>query len=211
MNPTYNTNAIVLRYRSWRERDRLYTVYTETYGKLVLRAHGVRQPRAKLAGVLEPFAEIELYCIRGRAYHKIGGAVVRHRFAKLRTELDRLAAATYCCEVVDRLTKDHVPDPALYQLLYTTLLWLDQQPPSRVITASFVVKLIHILGYDLAATATHQPTIKKLIPWLEQQPYSAIQKLRWSEQDWQAFTQAIRLWLYEYLSRDVQSERFLIY
>lgn len=211
MNQTYNTHGIVLRYRPWRDWDRLYTVYTEAYGKLLLRAHGVRRPRAKLAGSLEPFAEIDLYCIRGRYFHKIGGAVVRQRFSQLCNDIARYTAATYCCEVLDRLTRDHSADPKMYQLFYTTLVWLEHQPPSRLIVYGFVVKMVNLLGYDLATMVPTQPNLQKLMRWLERQPYSEIQKLRFQEQQWQQFTAAIRLWLYEYLSDDVQSERFLVY
>lgn len=211
MNETYNTRSIVLQYRPWREWDRLYTIYTETHGKIVARAHGIRRPRAKLAGSLEPFAEIDLYCIRAKQFHKIGGAVVRQRFDHIRTDIPRYAATTYCCEVIDRLTHEYVPDPPLYQLLYTTLLWLDQQPPSRLIAYSFVVKCVAMLGYDIAATVPNQPEIQKIIHWLKQQPYSEIQKVRWQKQSWQHFTQTVRGWLREYLSSDVQSERFLVY
>lgn len=217
MTATYNTRGIVLRYRPWREADRLYTVYTETHGKLTLRAHGVRRPHSKLAGALEPFAEIDLYVIPARTFHKIGGAVVQKRFTNLRTDITRYAAAIYCMEVVDRLTHEHASDPALYALLATTYQWLDRNTPSRIVVYSFVVKLIHFLGYDLAATVSGVPSpserenVQKLIQWLDREPNEKIQKLRFSKEQWRMFTAMLQQWLREELRSDIQSERFLVY
>lgn len=207
---TWNTRGIVLHYRPWRDHDRLYTVYTELLGKQTLRAHGIRRPRAKLAGALEPFAEIDLYGIPAKHYAKVGGAVVAQRFTQLKTALDRFNAALYCTELLSRLTKDNVPDHALYQLLYATLVWLDQQPPSRLITTGYTVKLIHTLGFSGIMPALDDSTVK-IIRWLTDQPYSAIQKLRLSNAEWQNLQTTVHTWLYEYLEDDVQSERFLVY
>lgn len=207
---TWNTRGLVLQYRPWREYDRLYTVYTENHGKQTMRAHGVLRPKAKLAGTLEPFAEIELYGIPAKHYPKIGGAMVVQRFSELKTTLDRLNAALYCCELLARLTKDNVPDPDIYQLLYSTFVWLDQQPPSRLITMGYSIKLIHHLGFAGVSTAIDTATAK-LIRWLTAQPYNAIQKLRLTDKAWQNLQLAVHTWLYEYLGCDVQSERFLVY
>ncbi|EKD76201.1 MAG: hypothetical protein ACD_43C00195G0001, partial [uncultured bacterium] len=141
-----------MQYRPWRENDRLYTVYTENLGKQTLRAHGILRPKAKLTGVLEPFAEIELYGIPAKHFSKIGGAVIERRFSELRKSLERLNAAIFCCELLARLTKDNVPDRAIYQLLYSTLVWLNEQPPSRLITMSYTIKLIEYLGFGGGAS-----------------------------------------------------------
>jgi len=207
---TWNTRGIVLQYRPWREYDRLYTVYTEAFGKQTLRVHGIRRPKAKLAGALEPFAEIELYGIPAKHYPKIGGAMVVQRFGQLKNTLERFNSAVYCCELLARLTKDNVPDQAIYQLLYSTLVWLDQQPPSRLITAGYSVKLIHDLGFA-GVTPSLDESTTKLIRWMTAQPYSAIQKLRLTDAAWQNLQTTIHTWLYEYLGDDVQSERFLVY
>jgi DNA repair protein RecO (recombination protein O) len=211
---TWNTHAIVLHYQPWRDFDRLYTVYTEQLGKQTLRAHGVRRPRAKLAGALEPFAEIDLYGIPAKYFSKVGGAVVTQRFGALTKTLARLNAALYCCDVLARLTKDNVPDQAIYQLVYSTLVWLNRQPPSRLITTSYTLKLIELLGFGGAVLATlrgDQVVAAKIIRWMTEQPFHDIQKLRLSDPDWQNLQSALQQWLYEYLGDDVQSAKFLVY
>lgn len=196
-----NTRGIVLHYRPWREVDRTYIIYTEACGKLICRAIGVRKPRAKLAGVLEPFAEIELALVVQKR-HTVSGAVVLHRFANIKRDKNRYAAAVYCGEVLDTLVKDNVADPAVYRLLFSTFTWLDQAPYTKLIPVSFVVKLIQLLGYQLPET--------KLMRWLYTAPFEDIQKLRLSQADWQQLYQAVHVWLYEYNGDHVQSEPFLV-
>lgn len=201
MAETINTPGIVLYYEPWRDYDRRYVLYTELFGKVLARAIGIRKPTAKLAGVLEPFSETELYIIVGK-HTTIGGAVVRQRFANLTRHKAKQAAAIYCGEVIDRLTKELVADAAVYRLLFSTLTWLDHAPYSKLVPLSFVVKLIPLLGYHLPDT--------KVIGWLELAAFEDIQKLRISQADWQSTYQAAQLWLYEYLGDHVHSERFLV-
>lgn len=201
MAETINTPGIVLYYEPWRDYDRRYVLYTELFGKVRARAIGIRKPAAKLAGVLEPFAEAHLYLILGKQ-STIGGAVVTQRFYQLTRHKTKYNAAIYCSEVLDQLVKDQVADQTIYHLLFSTFTWLDHAPYSKLIPVSFVIKLIYLLGYQI----TDQPVIS----WLQQAAFSDIQKLRLAQIEWQATYQAVHLWLYEYLGDDVHSERFLV-
>ena len=208
MADTVNTQGIVLYYEPWRDYDRRYVFYTEQFGKLRATAIGVRKPKAKLAGVLEPFAEAELYFIVGRQY-KIAGAVVQQRWRSLQTDLSKHNAAVYITECLDRLTQDGTADDGLYHLLYSTLTWLDQATYTKLLPLSFVVKLVQRLGYDVVHLAkTAEST--KVLRWLVTAEYDDIQKLRLDQSVWQQLYIAVHLWLYEYLGDDVQSERFLV-
>lgn len=201
MAETLNTRGIVLHYEAWRDYDRRYVLYTEQLGKVHAKAIGVRKSTAKLAGVLEPWAELELYLIIGKTY-TIGGGVVMQRFHSLGQDKSRQAAVIYCSELMDRLTKEHSPDVAVYQLWFSTLTWLDHAPYSKIIPISFAIKLINCLGYQVADD--------KLIRWLTTATLAEIQKLRLDQVTWQTLYQQVHLWLYDYLNDDVQSEQFLV-
>jgi DNA repair protein RecO len=208
MSETVNTRGIVLHYEPWRDYDRRYVVYTEHYGKLRASAIGIRRPKAKLAGVLEPFAETELYFIIGKQY-KIGGAVVQQRWLQLQTDLAKHNAAIYMTECMDRLIREGHPDAEIYRLLYSACTWLNHANYTKLLPLSFVVKLVHRLGYDLVHLAK-TPEAIKVLRWLVTANYEDIQKLRLEQAVWQTIYAAVHLWLYEYLSDDVQSEQFLV-
>lgn len=208
MAETIATAGIVLYYEPWRDYDRNYVIYTEQLGKVRARALGVRKATAKLAGVLEPFSETEVYVIIGKQY-RLGGAVVRQRFAQLTSTLPKHNATLYMVECLDRLTKEGTADARLYHTLYSTLTWLNHAPYTKLLPVSFAVKLIHLSGYQvthLAKTAAAQ----KLLRWLAQADYEDIQKLRLDNAIWQDVYLAVQLWLYEYTGTHVQSEPFLV-
>lgn len=208
MSETVNTRGIVLHYEPWRDYDRRYVVYTEQFGKLRANAMGIRRPKAKLAGVLEPFAETDLYFIIGKQY-KIGGAVVQQRWTQLQTNLTKRNAIVYMMECMDRLIREGHPDAELYQLLYSSCTWLNHAHYTKLIPLSFVVKLVQQLGYDLTHMAK-TPTTGKVLRWLILASYEDIQKLRLEQTVWQDLYAVVHLWLYEYLGDHVQSEQFLV-
>lgn len=206
---TYNTKAFVLKSQPWREADRLYTLYTEQFGKQTVRAQGVRKLNAKLAGALEPFAEVDAFIIEAKQINKLGGAVVQERLANLSTNLGAGNAAWFCYEVLDRLTQDNLPDPALYTLLYSVLVWLNHNGVQRLVVYSFVIKLIRLLGYHLV-TNNSSLEMHKIATWLEQQPFEQIQKLRLSAEHWTSLLSIIHSALEDHLSSPMQSEKFLV-
>lgn len=209
MTNTWNTRAIVLLHRPWREADRLYSVYTEQYGKQVLRAHGSRKITSKLAGSLEPFAEIDLFFIEAKQFPKIGGASVVHRFKQIVAEPDKLNAAMFLFELVSRLTQEDEPDPELYKLLYSTLIWIDSQNANKLVVYGFLVKVAKLLGYDLSVISDNTD-MQKIVRWLDEQSYEDIQKLRVNQEQWNRLWHVLHEWLYDQLGSHVQSDRFLV-
>lgn len=209
MSTTANTKAIVLQYTPWQEYDRLYTLYTERFGKVRLRAHGVQKIQSKLAGSLEPFAEIDLFFIQAKTLNKIGGAVVVQRFANTMQSLESQHAAWYCVEIINRLTEEDETDPELYQLLYSILTWIDHRGPQQAVIRAFALKVIRHLGYDVASE-TNDPDVRKCIQWCYTQPFSEIQKLRFTEVQWKHLLQAINTWFYSHGNSHIQAEKFLV-
>jgi DNA repair protein RecO (recombination protein O) len=62
--------AVVLRHANWGEADRLLWLFTREVGKLRAVAKGVRKPRSRKAGHLEPFTRASLLLAWGRHPHR---------------------------------------------------------------------------------------------------------------------------------------------
>lgn len=209
MTNTWNTKGIVLTYTPYSETDRLYTIYTERFGKQVMRAHGSRKITSKLAGSLEPFAEIDVYMIQARSLNKIGGAVVLHRFKTITQHTDRMNAAHFVVDLIDRLTREDARDTTLYALLYSTLTWIDHHPSQRTVLYSFAVKVAQMLGDDLSHHTQHEE-IQKILRWLTTAEFSEVQKLRMSQTQWQAIHSVIHAWLFDQTSQHIHTQNFLV-
>ena len=146
------TRAVVLRSKNLRETSKFLTLYTEGYGKLTVVAKGVRQPKSRFAGVLEPFniISVVLYKKESRDVHYISSAEIIEPTWRLTAHFDSLATAFAVAELIDTTMQGEEGNPALFGLLTETLrsLGLRTQSPA-VIFLSFQIRLIAFLGYGL--------------------------------------------------------------
>jgi len=70
----YKTQGIIIKNSNLGEVDRLITVYTNDFGKLVIKGKSVRKNQAKLKGHLELFLYSHLMIAPGRGFDIITGA-----------------------------------------------------------------------------------------------------------------------------------------
>ena len=129
----YVTDAIVLSRFALGEADRVLTIITPEHGKLRVIAKGVRKPKSRLGGAVEPFAELRLQLAHGRTFEVVTQAAVNHAWLRMRDSLESAATAWYLAELADRsLEERHAAEP-LYLLLRRAYELLDAgMAPGRV-------------------------------------------------------------------------------
>lgn len=150
MEETYRTHGIVLRREPYRENDSRVTVYTRDLGKQTLVARGARKLKSKLAAHLEPLCLSELMVVRGRGHDYLGSAISQSCFKNLKNNLDKLSAAAGAARIINRLTKDSLPDSTVYDLTEALLTELDKPGlnfPPELLADFFLIKYISLLGY----------------------------------------------------------------
>jgi DNA repair protein RecO (recombination protein O) len=129
----YTTDAIVLSRFDLGEADRVLTLITPGGGKLKAIAKGIRRPKSRIGGSLEPFAELQVALARGRSFDVVTQVSVGHAWLNLRDSLESAATAWYLAELADRsLEERHAAEP-LYALLRRAYELLDAgMAPGRV-------------------------------------------------------------------------------
>ena len=70
------TEGVILKRRNFGEADRILTIYTRDYGKVICLAKGVRRPRSKKAGHLELGSWCKIFAVHGKNLDQIGRAHV---------------------------------------------------------------------------------------------------------------------------------------
>lgn len=129
----YHSEAIVLSRFELGEADRVLTLLTPHDGKLKAIAKGVRRPRSRLGGTLEPFAELHLVLARARTFDVITSASVGHAWLALRERLESTATAWYLAELAERAVEERAFAYPVYALLRRAYQLLDDgMAPSRV-------------------------------------------------------------------------------
>jgi DNA repair protein RecO (recombination protein O) len=134
MPGTFKTEAVVLRSIRYGEADRVLHLFSSTHGRVGAIAKGVRRPRSRFGGRLEPFFRLDLVLHRGRG--ELATVTAAHTVAahpRLRSDGPALAAAARGCDAILRLLDSEEANPAAYNLLCRYLALLDgQEPPSGV-------------------------------------------------------------------------------
>ncbi|MGH2955162.1 MAG: DNA repair protein RecO [Solirubrobacterales bacterium] len=135
------TEAIVLRSIRYGEADRVLHLYSSTRGRIGAIAKGVRRPRSRFGGRLEPFFRLDLVLHEGRG--ELATVTAAHTLAahpSLRASGGALTAAARGCDAVLRLCDAEQPNPPAYNLLCRYLALLDggdgappaEGPPSEL-------------------------------------------------------------------------------
>ncbi len=156
---TVKTEAVVLRSMRYGEADRILHLYSASRGRVGAIAKGVRRPRSRFGGRLEPFFRLDLLLHEGRGeLLTVTSVATVDGYPRLRSSGPALAAGARACDAVLRLLDSAEPNPPAYNLLCRYLGMLDA--PSTRATAleselSFRLKLALAAGFapELASCA----------------------------------------------------------
>lgn len=162
----YRCEGVVLRARDFGEADKLVTIYTPDRGKHRAVAKGARRVRSRLAAGIQPFTRAMFLCWRGRSLDGISQVEVIEGFSPLRTDLERLAAATYACELVDAVSQEGDAQPRVFALLVFTLRALAEARPDAAGAAQVLDGLERLLlsfQWKLLALVGFRPTLDRCV------------------------------------------------
>jgi DNA repair protein RecO (recombination protein O) len=139
--------AVVLRHTNWGEADRLLWLYTRELGKTRAMAKGVRKPKSRKAGHLEPFTRVILMLAHARDIPLITQAETVDAYLALRDDLIQVGYASYVIELLDRFTYEEGENLSLYRLLIDTLARINAQADAVVAVRYYEIRLLDLLGF----------------------------------------------------------------
>ncbi len=127
--PVYRAEAIVIRRAPLGETDRVVTLFCRDQGKVAAVARGARRPGSRLAGRVEVFSHVRALLAVGRTLDVVTQVEVVASHSRVREDLDRLGAAFFAAEVVDRATADRQPAPEVFDVLDRALRAIEEGDP----------------------------------------------------------------------------------
>lgn len=157
---TLKTEAVVLRSIRYGEADRILHLYSKTRGRIGAIAKGVRRPKSRFGGRLEPFFRLDLILHEGRGeLLTVTHVATLDGYPRLRASGPALNAGARACDAVLRLLDSAEPNPPAYNLLCRYLSMLDEPQGERATSLetalSFRLKLALVAGFapELASCA----------------------------------------------------------
>jgi len=155
---TLKTEAVVLRSIRYGEADRILHLYSTARGRINAIAKGVRRPKSRFGGRLEPFFRLDLLLHEGRSeLLTVTNVSTLDGYPRLRSSGPALTAGARACDAVLRLLDSAEPNPPAYNLLCRYLSMLDDSALPRaaaIETAlSFRLKLALAAGFSPELTS----------------------------------------------------------
>ena len=121
--PIYEAEAIVLRHYSLSDSDRIIVFITREFGKVRAVARGVKKPRSRIAGSLEPLNHIRLEFWTGerKELSQIRQAELIHSYLGKNPELKQISGFSYFAELANEIVQENQSNHPLFRLLLASL------------------------------------------------------------------------------------------
>ena len=125
----------------------MLVLFSQEMGKVRAIAKGVRKPRSRKAGHLEPFTRASLLLARGRDMLIVTQAETMDAYLPLHDDLLLTTYAAYVVELLDRFTYEEGENSALYHLLVDTLQRLSTLHNPELSVRYYEIRLLDLLGF----------------------------------------------------------------
>jgi DNA repair protein RecO (recombination protein O) len=146
--------AYVIHQRPYRDTSALVEVFSENHGRCTLVAKGVKRPKSKIRGLLQPFQPLLLSWISRSELGTLTDAELYARPVTLKSRY--LASAFYLNELIHHFLHRNDPHDDLFNRYHTTLGQLQQLSGTReddltwqVILRRFELEMLQAIGYGL--------------------------------------------------------------
>lgn len=146
---SFKTKGIVIKRHDVHEADRIIVVYTREFGKLRVKARGVRRITSRRAAHIELLNYGQLTLYKGSQTPVLVEAEVLNSFSEIKHNLRKIGFAYHICELIDGLCPEGQEQREVFYLLKNTLneLTLAEDEESIFIIHDFEVELLTLLGF----------------------------------------------------------------
>lgn len=151
------TPGMVLRVTAYKDYDALLTLLTPNYGKLTVKARGLRRKNSPLIAPCQLLAYGEFTLFEYRSMYTINEAHSIELFSALRKDLQKLSLGTYFAQASELLSQEDLPNPELLSLVLNCLYALSKMDvPDTMIKAVFELRGACLAGYAPDLYGCHQ-------------------------------------------------------
>lgn len=143
---TFKTEGIVIKRRDSGEADKFITVFTKDFGKMQLKATGVRRIASRRSPHIELLNLVEITFYKGKGMPVLVEAQSKKTYDNLKMDLTTIGLAYHLCELIDGLCPEEEMHRDIFYLFERTLSQLTSENSIEVIHG-FEVELLTILGF----------------------------------------------------------------
>jgi DNA repair protein RecO (recombination protein O) len=120
MTTKYKTRAFVFKKNDVNESDRVFSVFTEDFGRLDIHAKAIRKTVSKLRSGVDIFFLSEIEFIQGKNRKTLTDAVKIKKFENITGDLQKLKIVYQIADILDNFIKGQEKDKETFDLLIET-------------------------------------------------------------------------------------------
>ena len=144
---SFKTEGIVIRRRNMSEADRVLTVFTKDFGKIQIKAKGVRKITSKRSSHIELLNHAILGLHKGHVMSILTEVQTIESFSNIKIDLKKVGIAYHICELIDGLCPENQENNEIFSLLHNILLKLSHEEDMSKAVYTFQLDLLAQLGY----------------------------------------------------------------
>jgi len=143
-----NTKGLVVRVTPYNDTDAILSVLTPNYGKLAVKARGLRRKNSPLIAPCQLLAFAEFTLFEYRNMYTINEARSVELFSALRKDLQKLSLGSYFAQAAETMSQEDMPNPELLSLVLNCLYGLSKlNLPEAMVKAVFELRSACLSGY----------------------------------------------------------------
>ncbi len=149
MHDNIVVQGIVLDTSLIKEYDKRLVILTSKLGRITVFANGARRKNSALTAASQKFVMGE-FTVRpsGQNAYSLVSASIKDTFLELSYDLEKMAYASYACELAGYFTREGMSALDELNLLYVTFkAILNEAPSISLIKSAFEIKLLDIEGF----------------------------------------------------------------
>lgn len=148
----YRTKGFVFKKDDRLETDRVFSVFTEDFGRIEVLGRAIRKIASKLRGGIEIFSLSEIEFIQGKNYKTLTDTILIKRFDNTTNNPEKLEIADKIIDVLNNLVKGQEKDEHIWDLLEETFEKINDSSFSVVCSSLiyyyFLWNFLSVLGYS---------------------------------------------------------------
>lgn len=147
----YRTKGFVFKKDDLSESDRLFSVFTEDFGKIEVLGRAIRKIASKLKGGIDFISLSEIEFIQGKRYKTLTDAVLIERFGNIKNSLEKIETANNITALLDNLIRGQEQDRKIWDLILEIFYQLNiphlKSNAQHLLYYYFFWNFFSVLGY----------------------------------------------------------------
>jgi len=154
MTTRYKTRAFVFKKNDVNESDRIFSAFTDDFGRLDIFAKAIRKTVSKLRSGIDVFFLSDIEFIQGKNRKTLTDSAIIEKFNNIPQDIEKFKIANKIGEVLDNFIKGEEKDKDIFNLINETFAKLNDYTltpkPYTLIYHYFLWNILSLLGYHSA-------------------------------------------------------------